>query len=350
MKKTCFFGEKMNESIGKQLIMKLQKHKNKKITLDELQAFVSGDTQYIDFAGGVIQLEEQAVLMRIKSAGVNTKRPSLSNAYIIARSYLNQDQKEILKNKELELDARISLEKYYQLPLEDFQRDLPMIEKIHQYIQECGLPENSVYIQKLSFDLSGDEKWLQEKEGLKILKRIKLEKYFQPAYLYEPIAFTLNLECVQDIEQKHLIIENKFPYIELIGPVKGSPFTTLIYGSGWQIVSSLPHFKEQYPTKAKERFFYFGDLDHAGIQIFYTLKKQQNIQLALPFYRALLQEKPSKGKENQRANKDSVDEFIQWFSKEEQEIIVENLKGGYYYPQELLNQEQLIGIINGMNW
>lgn len=100
---------------------------------------------------------------------------------------------------------------------------------------------------------------------------------------------------------RHLIVENKATYSGLIGSLTNTRFTTLIYGSGWKISSSLDQLSKQLGLTAKEiqhEIYYFGDLDYEGISIFYHLYEKYNAKLATSFYEAMLKKPYWKRKSN----------------------------------------------------
>lgn len=75
----------------------------------------------------------------------------------------------------------------------------------------------------------------------------------------------------------------------LLPALSATCFTTLLYGAGFEIVGSFSLFDKQLPLpNVQHTYYYFGDIDFAGISIWYLLHKQQPIELALPFYKAAL--------------------------------------------------------------
>lgn len=215
-------------------------------------------------------------------------------------------------------------------------------------MKSSGLPTESITLPKLSYDLVQDEKWLQEKGGIGLLKRIKLWSRIQATLRFEPAVFCLNPLRLSEPIQYHLILENKTTFLDLMEALPHSDFTSLIYGAGWQIIASIQQFKHQIGTTCEDRFYYFGDLDYEGLHIWHNLNEQIKTVLALPFYEALLKKSPSTGKVNQKRHEASVEAFLSQFEDAQKNVIETMLRSYGYYPQETLNKDELVAIIKSI--
>lgn len=335
--------------IQDQLRAFLQQYKKKTIELDTLQQQVPGNTEYQLFAEAILKLEAQGILTRIKSAKENNKVISLANKYSITHQELKQSYLKRLHQIQLELDKRISLEAYFNFNEAVFDKDLPDIMKIHHYLKNNGIPQEIMTFPKLSYELVQDEKWLQEKGGIALLKRIKLWSRLQTIIKFEPVVFAVNPLKIDSALQYHLIVENKTPFMELMCGLKNSPFTSIIYGAGWQIISGIQQFKQQIGTTCEDQFYYFGDLDHEGLHIWYRLNELITTTLATPFYEALIKKEPASGKANQKRHEASVEAFLMQFNSEDRERIVTILQKNGYYPQETLNKDELLTTLFNIN-
>jgi len=328
--------KKMNQ---KTLIESIEAYANKTISLQMLEQFAKNIESYEIFAENINELEKKGVLIPMHSKGKSNKRISLFNKFRIDKTPLKKDFYQLLQEKKFKWSKEISLDKYFKYSEEMFIKDLPYIEKINAYIKKNGIPEGK-YIPEVSFALVGDEKWIEEKEGEKILKRLNLWDKIKYADKIDPIAFAINSKKIHEKQQKHLIIENKSPYMHLIKYIRQSKYATVIYGQGWKIVSSILLFKKQYEIDAEHSFYYFGDLDRAGISIFEALKDKIEVYPAKAFYEALFKEKHYLGKENQTCTEENLENFLSYFDKSAR-YIPKMLAEEKYQPQELLSEEVL---------
>src|SRR5699024_7116807 len=115
----------------------------------------------------------------------------------------------------------------------------------------------------------------------------------------------------------HLIVENKTTYQALLPVLTQTEFSTLIYGSGYKIVKSIENVDHQLPLQGKQRFYYFGDLDRAGITIWNNLNHRKPAVPAYPFYHACLQKTAVPGKTNQRPDPKALQAFFPFFPEKE---------------------------------
>ncbi|MBC7960120.1 MAG: cytosolic protein, partial [Vallitaleaceae bacterium] len=143
----------------------LENEKKSRIPLDALVKVVPGDTKEADFAQAILKLEKEGILIRVKSAGENHKAISLANMYTLKKQELKSENHRQLLKKQLEMDARISLESYFHLAMSVFEKDLIYIEKVNKYFKSNNLPKEQLTLPKLSVILVHDEKWLGEKGG-----------------------------------------------------------------------------------------------------------------------------------------------------------------------------------------
>lgn len=333
------------------MIKFLKSRKNTKILLSELERQASGEVDYPTFAHVIIDLEEKGVLTRVKSHGENGKNPSLSFSYRINKNVLKQQLHDKLKLARLQLHRSINLEAYFLLPEEQWEKDEPFIQKVNQYLLRNGYPTEDVPAPERSFELVEDEKWITEGGGHEILERIQIWDMLKIMPVSDPLMFAINPSNIQKEPHLHLIVENKTTYQGLLPALQNSPFTTLIYGSGKKIVKSIEHFNYQLPLSSnRHQFYYFGDLDHEGILIWYLLSKKIVVSPALPFYEACLKKPYAYGKEYQRPNEEALTAFFPYFKKDDQEHLIHMLQNGGYYPQEIIKTVELQQIWGNPSW
>lgn len=323
----------------------LKKRKKVYISLNELELLFTGKTSYHAFAQEIRELEKKEFISGVKSHGKNGKIPELFNTYRINKAKLNQSLQEKIKKWQLQLHPQINLENYFSLSESQWQKDLPYIKKIDKFLKEKGLPVLEATNPERSFQLVGDEKWLDEKGGKKLLERIGLEKALKLNGIPDPLMLAVNPPMFSKEEHLHLIVENKTTFLVLGEILRETQYTSLIYGAGWKIVGNIANLEKQLGLQYKKHYLeYFGDLDYEGIKIWYLLNEKRSARLCLPFYQKLLNKPYSLGKENQLPDSIALEHFLTFFTKGEQEKIKELLKNGGYYPQEALSQIEVQAI------
>ncbi|MET3211838.1 UNVERIFIED_CONTAM: hypothetical protein ABIC26_004806 [Paenibacillus sp. PvR008] len=321
------------------------------------QCFEGKQITYEQFAGAVLALEESGVLHAVKSAGRRAKLPSLALRYRVNKPLIKSALQQRLHQYRLELHPLISLDRYFAQDEAMLELDLPYLQRIHRYLQEQGLPLEAATASERSFALVGDEKWITEKKGRTLLERIGLWDKLRIDSGYDPVMFavhpkrlsvnTYNDPCL------HLIVENRTTFQALLPYLSESRFCTLIYGCGNKIVGNFGMFSKQYPVRDRtHRFYYFGDLDLKGIQIWHDLAERYCEQIipAEPFYSACLGREAAPGKTNQRADDQALRSFVAFLSERDGQRLKQSLAGGCYYPQEALSAQQLREIWRSAAW
>jgi TATA-box binding protein (TBP) (component of TFIID and TFIIIB) len=323
----------------------------KTIKLSELeQMFDPSIHTYEEFAKVVLQLEEENILIMVKSKGRTNRTPALAFQYRINKNELTGDYHKELQHYRNLLHPAINLDDYYRLDPAVWKNHLPYIIKIDHYLKHHSFPKYPVPAPERSYELVGDEKWIVEKGGKEILEKIGLFSLFNIIPVSEPLMFAINPTQINKSNQCHLIVENKTTYQGLLPALTDTTFSTLIYGSGKAIIKSIEQFPMQFPVSANHHFYYFGDLDREGISIWYSLKSKLAVILALPFYRACLQKEPAVGKGYQKERSIAIEHFLTYFSLEQQAHIKSLLDSGKYYPQETLKTEELQRIWREKDW
>jgi hypothetical protein len=344
------------KAVQQQLSEFIKAAKQATLWTEQLEQLFEGEqVTYEQFAEAVLAMEEVGLLTAIKSAGMRSKRPSLANRYRIQNALLKSNFQQRLHKHRLELNPLISLDRYFGLSEASFEADLPYIQKLHHYLQKHPLPDEIAAASERSFALVGDEKWVTEHNGKLILERIGLWDKLRIESEYDPLMLAVHPRLLSESSSinpcLHLIIENKATFQALLPILSETVFHTLIYGCGNKIVGNIDMFHLQYPLPKREhRFYYFGDLDHSGIQIWYYLSRKVPMFPALPFYNACLEKAPAKGKANQRRNLEALQLFLACFPSLQRERLEVELADGCYYPQETLSTKQLQQIWREASW
>lgn len=324
----------------------LQTFRKKTISIDELRQLKSTEhLSYEKFAEIIQQLEDEKILVMVKSHGRSPRPPHLAHTYRIQKAALKTQYFIDLQKLHMELHPLIQLEAYFKMDETLLMKDLPYLRKIDHYLKNHGLPTYEVPAPERSFELVGNEKWIEEAGGEECLKRILLWKDMQIIPVSDPLMFAVNGSHLHKTSHIHLIVENKTTYQALLPALQSSRLTTLIYGSGWKITKSLENFHLQFPIEESHQFYYFGDVDRTGISILYKMNELYNIVPATLFYEACLQVAPSFGKETQTLLKEALPYFLSHFNSQQQVGIKTMLETNHYLPQEVLKTKQLQEIL-----
>ncbi|WP_374066913.1 Wadjet anti-phage system protein JetD domain-containing protein [Paraliobacillus sp. JSM ZJ581] len=326
-------------------------YQKKTIDINTLQELISPfvDT-YEAFANVILLLEEEEILTMVKSKGRSIRKPSLALQYRIHKAKMKKEHHSLLQQYRVKFHNAINLDYYYNQDPKQWHEDFPYLNQINNYLQVHGFPIEAIPAPERSYELVEDEKWITEKRGKEVLERVDLFDKMRIIPVSDPFPFAINPNKIQATTQLHLIVENKTTYQGLLLGMGKTNFSTLIYGSGKAIIQSIEQFDRQYPIDAHHHFFYFGDIDREGITIWHSLNKKINARLALPFYQACLAKNPAKGKDYQRQRMEAEGAFFENFNQQEQLHLKQLLKGGYYYPQEILKTKELQKIWGGSDW
>lgn len=332
------------------VISYLENYKRSIITLDELESLFNGDTTYESFALCISELIDEGILEEVNAKNNTGKSIPLAYKFRIKNHGLRKNLIDKVQELRLQVSSKIDLEAYLSLPEEELKKDIIYIKKINEYILKEKLPINNATSQERSFHIVADEKWIDEKDGKKILERIKLWDMLKIVNASEPLMLAVNPNQFQRIEYNHLIVENKATFYGLLDALKETNCTSLIFGSGWKVVANISMIERQLGLNGKHNLYYFGDLDYEGISIWNSLDEKISVNLAVEFYRELFKKPYSFGKVNQDKNKKALNNFLNNFNIDEQSYIEKLLLNKGYYPQEGLNKVELQRVWRNATW
>jgi len=335
----------------KDVIVKyLKSYKNQNITLSDLENLFSGNISYTSFATVVKELIKEGILTEKNPENNNNKEIPLAFKFGINRFEIKKDFIQNIKDASFCMVDSIDLQLYFKLSEETWNKELPYIKKVNEYILLKKLPLDYATAQERSFHIVGDEKWIDEKGGRKILERINIWDKLKIASTNDPLMMAVNPAQFLKSEYCHLIVENKTTFLALMEVLKDTKFTSLIFGSGWKIVSNIVMLESQLGLKGTHKLYYFGDLDYEGISIWNSLNQKISAELAINFYSELLKKPYSIGKETQQKNEIALKNFIKYFNSDEQANIIKLLEKGAYLPQEGLGKDELQNIWRSAVW
>uniref|UniRef100_N2ADH7 Wadjet protein JetD C-terminal domain-containing protein n=1 Tax=Eubacterium plexicaudatum ASF492 TaxID=1235802 RepID=N2ADH7_9FIRM len=328
----------------------------KRISLHEIEQKLHAET-YEQLCAYLYRQIENGCLKPVKASGLNGKKPALYQEYRVVDSDTDTDYHQYEEELNYQMSTHISID-YYLRHLPQYAADREWVCRLNQYFfdTEGKVPE-PVSKNERSFQIWGREKFLQQEQGKKILKRCGVEAsrlaYYETS---EPLAY---YSSHRQTPQNLLILENKDTFYSMRRhlldqsedhkkEIFGISFGTLIYGAGKGILRSFQDFSfcvEPYMQAKENRIYYFGDLDYEGIGIYERLAEsfeRQEIKIR-PFteaYEKMLEkarmvERLAKTKEKQNRNISGT--FFAYFSGQTVQAMKQLLEKEYYIPQEILN-------------
>jgi len=299
-------------------------YKKKYILFSDIKSFFN-NKDYNFIHEKVNDFIDKKFLISVKSSPDNGRYPPLKNKFKIN---IKKD-KSILFNYNEKIDIS-----FYKNNFDKFNDDRKVIEIIDGFFNKSGFE----YISKRerSFELFNDEKALDDEDVLKVLKRIKVSLEDLYAFRdYEPFSFFKFNDMVKNV----LIVENKTPFYDFYKisqeGVK-TPFDVVVFGGGNHILKSVDFLDIYFNSDVN--YFYWGDIDTRGINIFKGLSKKMDIALWEKAYIFMI-EKGKKRKTNKSSQK--LKDIDYYFFEKIKEVI----KSGFMIPQEAVNYIELKKLI-----
>lgn len=315
--------------------------------IKKLKTEISEGKFYETFAIAIKELVIKEVLQEMKNSGWNGRNPELRKNYKIIK---NSPDYTDIKREIYGLNPPINIEYYLKNPKE-FIKDRDFIDIINQFLENS--PHDIVSINERAFQLFNDEKFFRDSDkeralGEKILKNLGLSyEDLNCFYSYEPFFCRFKDNYGAEEIRNILIIENKDTFWSLkkllFEDNHDLNIHFLIYGEGNKITASF-QFVREYGLRKKDNYFYFGDLDSEGINIFMSLKEkypEYNIKLFKEAYLYLIyvsgEKKLPEIKKSQKIKEGNIETFCGYFDPDIKEKIKYIIKEGFYIPQEALS-------------
>lgn len=208
-----------------------------------------------------------------------------------------------------------------------------------------------------AYQIWNDEKILDSSLCKNIIKWNNLEETLNYYLTPEPFFDYIH---IKKEKMNILVIENKdtwYTVRKVMNDKHGEFYLgnlevdVLVYGEGNKItkLNALREYEKQV-IQRKCDFYYWGDLDFTGIEMFERVviqNKEISIKLFSEIYNKMIDikkiEELGKIKHNQNQNI-TIDLFLNYFTLEYQEKIKEILSRNRYIPQEIINAEILKNI------
>ncbi|MFW6263040.1 MAG: hypothetical protein ACOC34_03310 [Thermotogota bacterium] len=354
--------------INKQTIRKtLLKWPKKTIYLKELSRILGGgkSVAYEDFYSEVKVLVQAGLLTPIPGSGSNGMQPFLENRYRVNLHKLPGIHE--LKAELLKLHVKLKIT-YYQNHMDEYIKDREIVRIFNDYLFS-GTFYKKIERRELAFLLFRDEKALDSTtKAYKVLNRLglHLEKDFNCFDRRLPVTYFPFTKHVRKV----LIVENLTPFYDLFlifrkirkdfeslgkdaawrfkehSQVFASqiPFDSLALGNGNHIVSAFEFFSDIFDQPTDVEYSYWGDMDGAGLNIYFSLKKKYSdfkINLWEKAYERMLQEG------QWRKDQSGLSERPEIVSDPCLEQLIDVIKANKAIPQEILNFSILEELIHG---
>ncbi|MDR7076011.1 hypothetical protein J2Y03_001014 [Neobacillus niacini] len=293
-------------------------------------------------------LQGEGELIPIKNNQYNGKTPALALYYWVNIKVQESkwDRLEMMK-----LSDQFDFSYYERHPEWQTVDEWNRIQNLYTFLKSSQERE-TVSLEERSLELFGHEKFLIDSDsfpdGKGFLARIGIsEDQLKMVNYGEPFVFWMKQGKEMKDIQRILIVENLSFFHTSIKLLEGNQLDyepeLIIYGEGTKIERSFSFFYRMFPQK-NYLFYYAGDLDAAGYGINIRLIEKYPdccIQPALLIYRKMLEclEQRNDQKIGQTQNLKYRDLFFQWFTEEEQVLLMQLWQENKRIPQEVLTIE-----------
>lgn len=321
---------------------------HKVISLDELQK-QSGILDYDEFYTEVLQCVESGALSAVKASHTNGRSHPLFKKYRIASP--KQTQKALEKIKLLHPSL---LKNGWLLSHSDeydkWEHELLVLDSFFCRFDSYGTPISK---KERSYQIFGEEKRLEDREFAAFLHRLGLSPadlncYETPEPLFDYILNPASSMTLLICENKDIWFNlRRLMLEEQKRTLFSFPLDGIVYGEGNKITEE--HKLDDYLCGIGARsvhFWYWGDIDKEGFDIFLRLKKMNYGQTILLFTRGYEEmirraaQKPPQ-KDNSRDRDYDFNEIFLQFSGETLRQIRNVLDSGFRIPQEAVNYQIL---------
>lgn len=303
---------------------------------------------YSLFYQAIETLQAEGQLIPIQNNQYNGRIPALPLFYWVNMKVQTTkwDRLEMMK-----LNDQFDFSYYERYPEWQTKDEWERILHIYTFLQ-FSQERDIVSLEERSLELFGHEKFLLDSDlfpdGKGFLARIGItEDQLKVVNYGEPFVFWMKQGKEMKDIKRVLIVENLSFFHTSIKLLEDNQLDyepeLIIYGEGTKIERSFSFFFRMFPQKSY-LFYYAGDLDAAGYGILIRLIEKYpdcSIQPALKIYRKMLEclEQRNDQKIGQTQNSKYRDLFFQWFTEEEQALLLQLWQENKRIPQEVLTVE-----------
>lgn len=303
---------------------------------------------YTLFFRSIETLQAEGVLIPILNNQYNGRTPALHLYYWVNIKVQSTKWDRLAMMK---LSHQFDFSFYERHPEWQTKEEWERIDNLYTFLNSSQERE-IVSVEERSLELFAHEKFLLDSvsfpEGKEFLARIGVsEEQLKMVHYGEPFVFWMKQgKEIKDI-QRVLIVQNLSFFHTSIKLLEDNQLDyepeLIIYGEGTKIERSFSFFFRMFPAK-NYLFYYAGDLDAAGYGILTRLIEKYPdccIQPALKIYRKMLEciEQRNDRKQDQTQNRNYRDTFFQWFTEEEQNLLMQLWQENKRIPQEVLTIE-----------
>lgn len=322
----------------------LESCKGKTVTLEKLFSMGYGEEN-------ILALAESNALIPVKASGTNgNKRTPLYKKYRIAREEKDcTEALDIIKT----LHPKLIANGYLLKKPTAFEENSEALLAVNRFLQNCSQP-CFISRRERSYEIFGDEKYLDK--NLSLMRSVGLTEKDLRFYTTPEQCFADYIP-VRKENMTLLICENKDIWFNIRRIMSGDGrfdffgvrFDGVIFGQGNDITG-----KGKFSSYASFLgsddilFFYCGDIDRAGFDIFFRLCSEArglDIRLFLPVYKEMLRLSGDISRLPDSDDERGIDVDTQALSKVfsvgEMSRIKEILDSGKRLPQEVINYSVL---------
>ncbi|PKR77831.1 permease [Halalkalibacillus sediminis] len=269
------------------LLKRRSKKSRKKIDLSSLEWEISEQSNdymneggYYAFYIAIQRLEEESILTPLQKKSTNGRSPSLNKYYWLLPATVEPTWSKL---QFLQVEDLLNLAFYHDHPEYQTDEEWKRILTIYQFMKNRE-SRRYVSVPERSLELFGDEKAIT-KSKLGTVTRLGLNLQDLKAVSHgEPFVSWLKpgteLKGIQNI----LIVENLSFYhtaIQLqLENRLNREYQLIIYGEGNKINKSFSFMYHMYP-EGEHTFYYCGDMDPEGFNIFSRLANSYDVRFTL---------------------------------------------------------------------
>jgi len=306
---------------------------------------------YEELKIAVDEMIEKNIIKPIKSKGMTSFFPKVYSEY---RKVVEKRVYTELKNEIIKLNPRLNISRYLNNP-ELYEELQEQILKLSNFLwNKKENLNNEMSVKERSFEIWGDEKFLESKEGKSILAFNKIDTEYLNFY-YAPEPFF----CLEIKKKKRipciLIIENKDTWYSIGKALNLSEnkklfnieINFLIYGEGNKATrrNALTDFINVIADLTSQ-IYYVGDIDIAGVNMLYSCINNNEIDIKpfMPLYKCMVNvaDVNKMNKTDDNRGTDYNKEFLSEFNENDNVKVMEILDNNKRIPQEILNYQDYI--------